>query len=90
MAALHAGGIAAAAIFLCKRVRLSRTQQVVFPLSFCRRPITALTLACASLPIQGFRVVNRSVTIDCRDGVQDGTLTLLADSHIVTKKRKTK
>jgi len=35
---------------------LSHTQQVVFSLSFPRRPITALILACASLPMQGFRI----------------------------------
>ena len=31
---------------------LSHSQQVEFSLSFFRRPITALTLTCASLPIQ--------------------------------------
>ena len=40
--------------FLCMRVclSLSHSQQVVF--SLFRRPITAHTLTCASLPVQGF------------------------------------
>jgi len=50
------GGVGAAAIFSMQAtmsVSLAHTASRIF--SIFRRPMTVLTLACASLPIQGFK-----------------------------------